>query len=351
MKLYHYVIIFVIIAMTIIVTIDVKTNNLKAVIENIDQIDNNLDTAIDDGVTKLAEVDNNNNIKINKETAINSFFLSLYATFGVISDKDSQTKFNQYIPVVTITMEDGFYILYSDEYKDSDGYTYITKRWSEKIPYFYEDNDFIYGFTLGDVVTLYDKKNLLSDETSQNIYKCDYHEIQTKDEFVAFRLKRPDSILLNDELFHEVRKSTIIQCIEENMAYYTSRHNRIAKQFGITYNFSLPVIKDEEWAPFLDEVSMYVVFQGYPYGKQLGETYNRIASAGVKVSKKQAYYLEQKGWYLVYHRESCPELKGGGTLFLDEPLYDIQSCCKKGAYACPICNQNNGANAPDYTPY
>lgn len=350
MKLYHYVIMFVIVAITIIVTIDIKTNNLKAVIDNINQIDNNLDTAIDDAVTKLAEVDGNNNIIINKEAAINSFFLSLYTTFGVISDKDSQTKFNQYIPVVAITMEDGFYILYSDEYKDSNGYSCITKRWSEKIPYFYEDDDFIYGFTLGDIVTLYDKNNLLSGEDTQRLYRCDYHEIQTGYEFSAFRLTKPNSILLNDELFQEVRKNTIIQCIEDNMAYYTSRHNRIAKQFGITYNFSLPAIKNEEWAPFLDEVSMYVVFQGYPYGHQRGETYNRIASAGAKVSKKQAYYLEQKSWYLVYHRESCPELQGGGTLFMDEPLYDIQSCCKRGAYACPLCNQNNGANAPDYTP-
>lgn len=349
MKLYHYVIVFVIIAILIIITSDVKTNNLKAVIQNKEQIDNNLDTAIDDGVTKLAEVDNNNMVKINRDAAAKSFFLSLHSTFGVMSDKESQDKLNLYVPVVVVTMEDGYYILFSDEYKETDGYTYVSKRWSEKFPYYYEDSDFVYGFTLGDIVTIYDKNNILNG-TSQTVYKLDFHSIQTKDEYSSFRSARADSILLNDDLFNEVRKNTIIHCIEESMAYYTSRHNQIAKQYGITYNFSLPAIKDDQWAPFLDDISMFVVFQGYPYGNQFGETYNRFASAGAKVSKKQAYYLEQKGWYLVYHRASCPELKKERAIFSDEPLYDVYSCSKKGAYACPICNQNNGVNAPNYTP-
>ncbi len=92
MKLNQFAMIFVIIAIAVIVYTDISTNNLKAVIENKEQIDRNIDTAIDDGVTSLAELDDSNNITVNKDRAINSFFLSLHASFGVLSDKDSQEK-------------------------------------------------------------------------------------------------------------------------------------------------------------------------------------------------------------------------------------------------------------------
>jgi hypothetical protein len=134
------------------------------------------------------------------------------------------------------------------------------------------------------------------------------------------------------------------------MAYYTSHHNHIAKQYGITYNFSLPVIREDEWAPYLDDVSMFVVFQGYPYGDKLGEVYNRIASSGAKISKNRLFYLEQIGWYYVYHRDNCPELENGGMILFDEPQYELETCVKKGAYACPVCNDMSGINAPDYLP-
>jgi hypothetical protein len=95
---------------------------------------------------------------------------------------------------------------------------------------------------------------------------------------------------------------------------------------------------------------MFVVFQGYPYGNQVGEVYNRIASSGAKISKNRLFYLEQISWYYVYHRYNCPELENGGLILFDEPQYDIGSCAKRGGYACPVCNEESGANAPSYTP-
>jgi hypothetical protein len=247
-------------------------------------------------------------------------------------------------------MEDGYYIFYSEEYRTPDGYQNVSKRWSEKHPYYYEDENFIYCFTLGDIVTLYDKEDSLSGGATRTIYTLDYHDIQNKEVYLAFRNTHPDSILLADDKFEIVRKGAIIKSIEESMAYYTSHHNHIAQQYGITYNFSLPVMREEEWAPYLDDVSMFIVFQGYPYGDQVGEVYNRIASSGAKISKKRLFYLEQIGWHYIYHRDDCPQLENGGIIMFDEPLYDIESCVTKGAYACPVCNDNSGANAPDYVP-
>lgn len=329
------------------VTTDVTTNNLKAIIDNRDQIDHNLDTALDDGVTKLAEVDDNNNIIINKDAVVNSFFMSLYSTFAVISDKENQEKLNLYVPVITVMQEDGYYIFYSDEFKGSDGCSYVANRWSEKFPFYYEDSDFIYRFTLGDVIHIYDKNNLLSGGSDIVSYSMDYHDFQTDSAFAAFRTARPSSFLLNDELYNLIRKGTIMNCLENSMAYYTSRHNRIASLNGITYNFSLPSVNEEEWEAYLNDIGMFVVFQGYPFGNGIGETYNKVAAAGAKVTKNEVYYIEQKGWYFIYHRSSCSGLLKSGIILRDEPFYDPQECVKLGSYQCPVCFQN-GIYAPDY---
>ena len=350
MKLYHLILIFTIIAITIVLTTDIKTNSFKTVINNKEQIDRKLDAAIDDGVNRLVQVDSNNDLIINKDASMESFFMSLHSSFGLLNDKDNGEKLNLYIPVVAVTMVDGYYIFYSDEYTGTDGHKYISKRWSEKYPYVYEDEDFIYGFTLGSTVTLYDKNKLINPSGSQAVFQSDYNDIQTSDEYAAFRSDRPDSFLLSGASFEQVRKAAIIKCLEGSMAYYTSRHNRIAAQYGITYNFNLPVISDEEWMSYLDDVSVFVVFQGYPYGDEQGETYNRVTSAGAKVSKDRVYYIEQKEWYLVYHKSTCKELKKGGIVFNEEPYYSIEDCAKQGAYACEICSPDQGVYAPDYKP-
>ncbi|MDF2845412.1 MAG: putative rane protein [Herbinix sp.] len=337
MKLYHYILIYMLIAVVTVIVLDIETNDLKAIIANKEMIDKNLNTALDDGISRLTKSEDKYGISINKDAAMQSFFQSLETSFGVLSDPKAIEKLTMYIPVVAITMEDGFYVFHSDTIKELEGVTTITKRWSEKIPYYYEDNDFIYGFTLGDVISLYDKNGILSNNGSQKYYKVDYHDLSTKVEYSSFRSKRPNSFLLSAG-YDERKKGILIKVIEKSLAYYTSKHNRIATQYGITYNFSLPTVNKDDWELYLETNSMFVVFQGYPYGTEARETYNRIVSAGAKISKKNVYYLEQKDWYLIYHKDTCEELGKNGILFMEAPYYEVKECVKAGAYACPICS-------------
>ncbi len=346
MKLYHFILIYMLLAIVTVIVLDIKTNDLRAVIDNKEKINKNLNTALDDGISRLTKSEDKYGISINKEAAIQSFFLSLETSFGVLTDPNATEKLTMYIPVVAITVEDGFYIFYSDTFEDSDEVTSVIKRWSEKIPYYFEDNDFIYGFTLSDVISLYDKNEILSNNDSQKYYKVDYHDLSTKAEYSSFRSKRPNSFLLSTK-YEEMKKGILVKAIEKSLAYYTSKHNRIASQYGITYNFSLPSVNKKDWDKYLETNSMFVVFQGYPYGIEAGEIYNRILSAGAKISKKNVYYLEQKGWYLLYHKDTCEKLGITGSLAMEEPYYEVKDCVKAGAYACPICSPE-GALAPDY---
>lgn len=349
MKLYHFAIIFAVIAITLFTINDVKTNNYVAVAKEEENLDTGFNQAIDDATKYLVEFDGIDNLKVNRKRAVNNFFISMYANLDITNDPEKQKLLKNYVPIIAVTYKDGYYLYYSDLYKGSDNYTYINKRWSEKQPYYYEDDDFVYSFTLSDNLTIYDKNGLLDPSGEQKIFTLDYKDLQTEDEYSSFRSERPDSFLLNDESFYLIRKGCIKDCIEKSMTYYCNEHNLIAKKNGITYNFAMPIIDNSDWTRAIDNPCIIVVFQGYPYGNNINDTYNRYAIAGSQINKNTVYYIEQKSWYFIYHRADCPELKKEGIVLLDEPLYSVSDCAEKGAYACEECLPS-GIHAPKYTP-
>lgn len=344
-RLYHFAISFALLAITYVIISDIRTNNLNTVINNKKEIERYIDVAIDDAAIRLIDVGENNQIIVNKEKAVESFMTSLYSSFNILSNSDKQRELSLYIPVIVVTVEDGYYIHYCDEYKDADEHTYAIARWSEKMPYYYEDDNFIYGLTLGNDISIYDKNGILDGSGKQKVYEMNYKDIKEKHPDM---LTTSGYFLLDNEKFNEVRKTIIIELIESSIAYFTSHHNRIAENYGITYNFSLPSISDDKWIPYLDDWGIFIVFQGYPYGNEAGEVYNRFASAAAKISKDKQYYIEQVDWYLLYHKENCTEINETSILYREEPYLTVRECVLEGAYACPKCN-TTGINVPEYS--
>lgn len=344
MKVHHFALLFLLFFIAAVIKTDIIIGNLKAMANEKYELTKYLDSATSDAINCLAESGNHGTNSINKEKVVSTFLTSLYSSLGIISNKSAQEGIEMYIPVMLLCDEDGYYVYYYDEYKGSDGYTYAKRIWSEKQPYYYKDNYFVYRFTLTDTVYLYDVNNLLPGD--QDVLEIDYHEIQKADEYQEFRSKYGDCILLKDEAFKLAKKSAIIKQLEDVMAYYTTKHNEIARRNGITYNFSFPSNKQGEWARYIDDVNLMVVFQGYPYGLGRDYTYNKVASAGADVIKKPVYYLEKKSWYYLAHKEGCPKL-AESTMVTDEPLDSIEACVKMGAY-CDDCIEY-GARLPNLT--
>lgn len=347
MKLYHFAILFLLIAFTLFVTADIKANQLSVISEDIEKLDEAFQKATDDGVKDLVEVSGMDHLIINKEKSVNDFLTSMYAALGITDNRDKQELLKRYIPVIGVTCEDGYYMYYTDEYVGSDGYYTITKRWSEKQPYYYEDEDFIYRFNLNDMVTLYDKHGLLDSTKQQLIFTLNYKELSSSSVYEEFRQKRPDSFLLNDETFYLVRREHIVHVLEQSLEYAINNHNSIAKQMGISYIFTMPVIDESEWVRSIDDPCLMVLFQGYPIRDQI-HTYNRMVIAGAKVSKKDVYYLEQKDWYFLYHKSDCSEINSSGLVYLDEPHDTVLECVEKGAFACKLCLEGKGVFPPNY---
>jgi hypothetical protein len=338
------------IAISLIIIADIKSDNFAAVLEEKEILDQSFQTAVDDAALHLVEVEGVNGLTINKERAVDDFFYSMFASLNIIDNPEKQDLLRNYVPVIAVTTDDGYYFYYSDEYKGNNNSSYVKKRWSEKFPYYYEDDDFIYGFTLTDIVTLYDKNGLLDETKEQTIFTLDFHDLLSSHEYESFRTKRPDSFLLKEDSFYLIRKGSIITSIEESMSYYCNRHNLIAEQFGITYNFAMPIVDNSEWSRSIDNPGMIVMFQGYPFGSGIDATYNRFAIAGSRITKDHVYYMEQKDWYFVYHKDTCPELEKDGIILLTKPYYTVLDCVEQGSYGCETCIKN-GVYAPDYANY
>lgn len=344
MKAHHYGILFTILALAIFLILDMKTSNVKAILDERNKMDTSLNSAIDDGVNALARSYTKRELLGSKEDAAKAFFLSLYASLDFISDPVAQQKLQIYIPVIALTDQTGFYVFFHDDYKSS-GVTNVTMRWSERYPYAYEDSDFIYNFHLDDTVQIYDKNHIITLVDEAPYIELDYHEFQTEEKYTTFRTTHEGHFLLKDETYYLVRKEAIISTINEKLAYYINSHNRIAKQYGVSYNFSLPVIDESELVRSIEQPGMLVIFQGYPI-RGTKETYNRVAFAGARIYKDKIYYLEEKGWYKVYHSSTCEECQKNPNVDLSTIYYTVEDCVKEGAYGCEKCTE--GVHVPEY---
>ena len=314
MKWTNIAILFFLLELSLFIILDMRTLSLTGVINQKIEYNKALDSAIDDGVIELVEVDSQRNLVLNKEIAVEQFYQSLYANFGVMGNDRLEGKMRGYIPVILVTDEDGFYLCYSDIYNLGEE-TLITQRWNEKQPYAYEISDYIINFTLGTYLTVYNKN-------TNEIYKGEYREL-----IGMFQ----NTLLADEETFHTVRRHTIISTIEENMNYYINKHNNIAYQLGITYQFWLPEIDKTDWYRTIDDISMLVIFQGYPFSSASMDTYNRYAIGGARIRKTRVYYITEESGRKYYHKSDCPHLSNSTYL---TAYFTYEECALEGAYPC-----------------
>ena len=320
MKITNLAIIFVFIAISFILYIDVRTNHVVFMAEKKTEYNKAIDSAVDDAVLSLVEIDRNKGITLNKNEAVKKFYSSLYANMGIMSDPGLQRQMGYYIPVIAVIDVDGYYILYSDT-MTIDGAKMLVKKWTGKIPYSYEEGNLVYQFTINDYVKIFDR-------SSKNVVQGNYKELAD-----TYKGSIMDDSK-NEVTFDDIRRNTIVTVIEESMHYYINAHNNIAKSFGFTYNFVLPAIDSDDWDRTIDDVGFLVLFQGYPYGTRLTDIYNRYSFGGSRIKKSNAYYIQKysSDGRLYYHREDCSRLT-----VKELPYYDKKECALKGAYACDVC--------------
>ena len=345
MKLHQYGILFSIVACTCFFLLDIKTSCLKANLEEQRFLNRCLEQAVDAGTDALIHSYDERGLITSKEEAIQHFFTSLFSSMGIMNDKVAQETVRRYIPVIAVTEETGLHVFYHDEYRQ-ENIKQVVMHWSERLPYVYEDEYFIYNFSLGDIIKIFDKKHLLDSQCIKPYYELDYHDMKYQPEFQEFRKQHPDYPMFDEVMLRQVKEASIIQTINKKLSFYINRYNNIAYQYGLAYQFILPTIDRSELIRSIQNPGFFVFFQGYPL-KYQDEIYNRYEVAGAQIYKEDIYYIESVGWYQLYHRSSCPACKQNPKVNDSVAYYHISDCVSQGAFACKKCCPN-GRHVPEY---
>lgn len=130
-----------------------------------------------------------------------------------------------YVPVFAIVDYDGLLLNVYKEYKDARGDLVFDRVWLPKITFAYEDNrGNIINFTIDENIEIYDNGLKEWFEGTREELLAD-SEIQIE-------------LLADAELFDSVRRTTIVNTLQEHIAYNINEHNVYKKRLPFTLSLS-----------------------------------------------------------------------------------------------------------------
>lgn len=257
-----------------------------------------LRTAVQDGAVMLnfneiqsleAGYESFKRFRADKERALAAFSKTLYLNLGIQDDVQAQNALWWYLPVIAVMDYDGYYVYSMESISVDDGQELMKHVWSPKIPYVHTDSlGNVVHFTLDSSVEAFHQE-------SGTWFAGWQHEVEGM-----------SGITLLDEsvLFDEVRRRTIVNAVQKDLAFYINRHNEIASRNGISYRFSLPVIPQEEWVNSVDDIGLMAFIQGIPVGDRF---YNNYALGGGRLVKNPDYYggVDPATGLKYFYQSSC----------------------------------------------
>lgn len=280
MKMGKLIILFVIISLPFFIMNSIKTDQIRKSNSLELRYNRVVDTATQDAAKILimnakqsheAKYESFKDVRINKEEAVQTFLNTMYLNFGVFNDRVGQGVIDSYIPIIAIVGYDGYDLYYMDQYVNESGQHIFKHVWSPTKPYAYADSaGNSYSFTLDDYVTV----NRATDQSWIEGYRGE----------IASSAHIP---FLNDaDTFEQVRRSTIVNSIQQDLEYNINEYNNYAKKIGVSYTFTLPLISQEQWNNTIDDMGVIAFVQGIPMGTGY---YNNYALGGSRVLKMAEY--------------------------------------------------------------
>lgn len=224
------------------------------------QYNNAVDNAVEAALMNAVESDSGRDIFVNREEVMKRFLTGLYINFGGMDYPDKKILLEACVPVAAFVDMDRVSFTYL-----KDG----IRCWEEAV--FRERyGAYTVDYTLKDYV-------FVTDERSKKRWEGDYHDVR---EYAAVPV-------FGNGTFEEEKCRVILGVILEHMETMIKEHNKYAAALGITYHFSLPSIKKEEWYRTIGDISFLAVFQGYPYGNRELGYFNKIAVGGARIRKDE----------------------------------------------------------------
>jgi len=315
LKISDWIIVFILIIIPFVMITNIKKSNTRYLMDKNIQLDKILGSAVSDGAAKLYERGDSSRIVLNKENAIETFYFSLKNNLKYTTDEYQMKLLKTYTPAIIILEHDGCCLCSFEVNTDNNGEKHQAQIIRPKKYYMYETPDFICNFTISDTIIIYNKKTgeRIEGKREDLIQESMPRFLESKIEFEALRYR------------------VMTKVVETEMLKGINKHNLMAKNNSISYEFYLPTIDDEDWERTIESIGMIAFFQGMPLN--IGDSvYNGYALAGAQIFKQEGYYLDYEKGLSYYHRAGCTKLKNQELRYANP-----EECAKEGAFPCDIC--------------
>lgn len=248
-----------------------------------------------------------NNLNLDK--ALWRFYNTMYLSLN-LHNKVSQEQLKMYIPIIVAIGYDGYNINTFEEKGNS-----INKVWKEKKQWMYFDkkSNIEINFTLGNDVKVIDFN---TGKTIQGKAK----ELATT---------YPNSIL-NSPNFDFIRRKKITDTVNQDLSWFTSKNNKIAKKNGWKYTFYIPYIDTKN---ITNSIGFIAFVQGLPL-KGADTTYNSYGFGTAKIIQSTKYYGNVINGKKYYHTKNCTDFNENDAVEFNSKI----EAAKAGYSPCPKSN-------------
>ncbi|WP_322906725.1 hypothetical protein [Paenibacillus campi] len=307
MKIINWAVIFVLILLFVFVINSLDQQNNRVNLQLQIRYNKAVDTATQDAANALmnntsqpqeSQYESTKQTRINKEAAADTFLRTMYLNFNVAHDHIGQQVLNGYIPALIVIGYDGYYIYQFESYRNEAGETEFRHVWSPKKTYTYTDQQHnIYAFTLDDYVTI----RLAADGKWLHGFRSELQE-------------QAQMKLLDDEhTFDAIRRTTIVNALQNDLAHTINRYNADAKRYGVSYTFTVPYIPQQDWNNTINDAGVLAFVQGIPLGTQY---YNNYALGGAKIVKTDTFTgIVAEGRKYYFSTRSCQSPYAAAEMF------------------------------------
>lgn len=350
-----------------------------------------LNSALDDAAYEMKQVESqdkqidygysdklNKKINVNAQVGVDSFFDTLYNTFGVKGNEAGESYLNLFVPAVAVIEYDGVRVSKNETVIGNDGLS-LTQRVLKPKRYFtytYSivrnggEYSYVQGiakdnvssvhtieFTMDSFVTHRGYDYATNEEIAVESF---YLEDSKNNKNLAIGVYDTDSKnkLMNEIIssLKEMRPSIISNVVASELSYAVNENNYYARQSGVVYSFNFPATTQDELYNMVDGVGIVAFMQGI----SVGNKYLNTKAFGVSsFGNATRYYFtapstDSQIQMNLYHKDSnCPEYRLSKISDMS-PRYatskqeaatseatGTQNGVKKtfrGFYPCPICN-------------
>lgn len=224
----------------------------------------------------------------NLNAALEAFYSTLFMNFGVEDDEVAQDGIKAFVPIKMVVAYDGFYVHTAETFYNEDkGKNETAEIWIPKKAYSYYDPvyNIVINFTLSDYAFVY------------SITDGCWYEGKREELFV--RYPGVNSVFYTS-IFDTLRRETIVRSIQEDLEYYTSRNNYIAKMLNKSLVYNIPYISNETWNNTIDDICFIAFMQGMPLSG-VTDNYNTYGFGGTRLKLTSKVYANTVGGVKYYY--------------------------------------------------